>query len=207
MKTHLNASLAKKYLGSQHFPTEIKEFTFEILKGQRETVELFNKKLKKLENKQMKVIYFKDPPEWANLPWLCNELNSKKIGNLSGVSFLEDLTGIMLTLEQKNVEQWMDNVTYDESGTEARSQVWKVGPALRVKNAVSPDPNKAREELREVLNKYLPKFKSASIEDFELKVDKIENFDFQTATKHLNTYTNLLTEAEKSNKKKVIINL
>lgn len=198
MKTHLNASLSKKYLGSQHFPAEIKEFTFEILKGQRETVDLFNKKLKKWESKQMKVIYFKNPPEWANLPWLCNEMNSKRIGHLSGVSFLEDLTGVMLTLQQKNVEQWMDDVIYDEDGTESRSQVWKVGPALRVKNAVSPDPAQIRQELREVLNEYLPKFKSgASIEDFENKVGKIEDFDFQTATKHFKTYTNLLNEAKK----------
>ena len=183
-KTHILKSMNQRFLGSQHLPEGITEYTFIIDKMVEETIKDYTSK--KPQEKKARIVYFKNAPEWA-LPWICNLTNSNLIYKSCKIERIEDYNNVELTLFiAKNVEQIRDIVSYDEENNEIKEKKIVKGEALRVRKAVLPKDEMekrkvgqemAQKVLIEAINDYIKLCKPEySLKEFENTIgNKITN--------------------------------
>ena len=145
--THILKSISQRFLGSQHFPAGINQFTFTIEKISNETIEDY-KSIKK-ERKKVRIVYFKNSPDWA-LPWICNQTNANLIYNSCNIKDIEDYENVQLTLFiAHNVAKPTDVVSYDNNDNEIKEKKIIMGEALRVRKAFLPKEEKERRNQQE----------------------------------------------------------
>jgi len=182
--THILKSMSQRFLGSQHFPAGINQFTFTIDKIAEEVIEDHSSGRK--ERKKVRLVYFKNAPDWA-LPWICNQTNAKLIYNSSNIRDIEDYSNVQLTLFiAHNIARPMDVVSYDSNDNEIKEKKMMMMDALRVRKAVLPkeeiekrkeEDEKAQKMLVDTVNEYISVCKPEySINEFESVIgSKIQN--------------------------------